>query len=324
MYGINKYFMDYLEEAATGSLDTPIASLPFPKAREVVLPETRTTGFGRYGWSCMHMCCGCCVSQMSKKTDPLVDKLFRKYRPTRPVPSNGIVDFVLSVGETTDVIQACKRHGIKVNGFITAAVAIATYKLLEDYELIDSGKVTFATAFMVNIRRFADPRIPEEHVGLWNGFCDHRIKVKEANTDVATEPFWDLVKKCHSDVHKMVNSGRHFKLGRMRDSLYIKNGVEWAFDADNLKKREFFVITNRGNFIVRGKNRENPSVTLEKTHWGCADFMVGNNALFTHSLCTLNGRLQWSLSYSKLMATKTFAREYADMIKRTIIHAAQC
>jgi hypothetical protein len=315
MAGVNKNFLSYLEQELSNCA-VDVESLPLLDTRENIFRELHI-GPMNFCWLLYDMFFG---KSDFTEMDPIVDSLHDVIRPENAEKATKLLTFTLDENESRKLISKCKELNVKVNGFMTAAVAMATRELLSRHHLIDERKdVTFRSAFMVNLRRFATGRpIPDEVLGKLNSMVSMEIEAPPINNR-SPKAFANLAERFHTTVHSKINNNDHFRDTKKLDFAAAHFGERLSQVLLEMPgKGHLFYITNRGAFHLRASDEDNPKCSFEGTYWATAEHMVGMS-LFTHSLCSVNGRVFWSMAYSSHMVHQTLAEEYIANVKEVIL-----
>lgn len=319
MAGVNRNFLSFLEQELNHDC-VDIESLPLLDTRENIFRELYigTVSF------CLLLCDMFFGKSDFTEMDPHVNSLYDVVRPENTEPATKLLTFTLDENESKKLISKCKELNVKVNGFMTASVALATRELLLRHHLIDDSEdVTFRSAFMVNLRRFAtSSQIPDHALGKLNSMVSMKIEVPPIHNR-SPKSFAALSEKFHTRVHSKIYSNDHFRDTKKLDfaaAYFGERFSEALFDMPG--KGHLFYITNRGAFHLKASEEENPKCSFEGTYWATAEHMAGIS-LFTHSLCSVNGRAFWSMAFSSHMVHQTLAEEYIANIKDIILEMTE-
>jgi hypothetical protein len=317
MAGVNTDFHRFLNEIVTGR-ESPVEPLPLLPCRDEMYPELMmpwydylwlklTTPFRSSGFA---------------EPDHLTSLLQGSIRPadceTIP-PTTKLEVFELSVDDTLHILSKCRAHGIKFNGYVSAAVASATMALLGEKCGVTDNRVQLKTAFMANIRRFANPPVPPEQVICMTSFIP-LDKVVPAAANTNPEKFWELAKQCHRAVHGAFTANLHMREARLIAFDFVDD-LHGTLEhlADSKFTYYIYYTTNRGAFEIKPPAGSGENVvTFEGTYWATADQCI-NDALFVPGCVTVNGKFMFSLAYYSHKTTEENAKNYCEIIREVML-----
>jgi hypothetical protein len=307
MDGFVTDFHKYLDGIVTGNDRGLVESLPMLPTRDVILPQLETNWWDRI------------LKLLPARSDThepdkvIVTFLEQLRPPVETERKTRLMEFHLSASTTTNIISACQRRGIKVNGYLTAAAVFATVNLLKRKATINDDFLDISTSYMVNLRRFAHPPIPTGQLMNMASFVPLEVK---SPIECTEHTFWALAKQCHEGVHNGLAKGIHMTEAKalaydlaehLVESMDQWCNFEYPFSA--------FTLTNRGNFNVVSEYPEHPDhCAVEGVYWACADHCF-NASIVVHSVLTLNSRTMWSMAYCTHKTTEENAQEYVGIIE---------
>jgi hypothetical protein len=316
MAGIHKNFHHYLEDAVCGK-DSVVKSLDLLPGRETLFPNMEPSIFDRMMYK---------VKELFKvpllTDDPMAIELLKAIQPENDsqVRCTKFIPMDFTVEETGKIVKKCREHGIKVNGYATAAAAIATGNLLRKYTKNPELKkeLTFDLSFMFNIRRIYYPPILPEQVGLLNSIMPMPITVADDGTNC--DAFWELAKKCHQDVHAKIEGNMPAESAKLFNYLLGNNpDVIIKSFAEATNPHSIYYMTNRGSFEINSQYPdEKGACTFEGNYWACSEHEM-NFDVFAQCLQSVNGRMTWILTYYGHKCSEKIAKEYLDNIREIML-----
>ncbi|XP_070553081.1 uncharacterized protein [Ptychodera flava] len=225
-----------------------------------------------------------------------------------------IIPIVFSKEETTKLRDISRKHKATVNGVLTAVAAVAIAEIMQDGNLTSDQKVD--TLHAVNLQRFCDPPIdPAINFSQFSAGIGLPIRVPKGTR--TPQDVLKLASTITRESHAKIKGGSAQWMLKLVLFMKLQNISIFDLFQPNLddkhlgRSTELFMVSNLGNLSYFTK--KTPRVfELAERHCACESTKAGD--LFTHYICTVHGRLQWSLVYRSHVTSKTTAKKYADLI----------
>jgi hypothetical protein len=318
--GVHRNFHRYLEDVICGK-DTSVESLDLLPGIEAMFPKTQRTMLDRIGFKIQELFKGSLLED-----DPMAAELLKAIQPEKEaqVRSTKLIPMDFTEDETGKIVQKCREHNVKVNGYATAAAAIATGNLLRKYTKNPELKkeLTFDLSFMVNMRQAYNPPITREQVGFLVSIIPMPITVADDGTN--RDAFWELVTKCHQRVHAEIGGDTPAEASKLFSYLVgEKSEVFFKSIAEAANPHTVYYMTNRGNFEAKSQYPdEEGACTFEANYWSCSEQEL-NFDMFVQNLQSVNGHLMWTLTYYGHKCSEETAKEYLENIREIMLRMSE-
>jgi hypothetical protein len=256
--------------------------------------------------------------------DPVAAELSKAIQPEKEAQlrCTKLIPMDFTEEETGRIIQKCREHNIKVNGYATAAAAIATGNLIRKYTKNPELKkeITFDSTCMFNMRQACTPPMLPEHVGFLVAIIPQPLTVADDGTN--RDAFWELAKKCHQEVHSMIGGDLPIESVKLFNYL-SRNDRFFKRFAEAENPHAIYYMTNRGSFEVKSQYPdEEGACTFEGNYWACSE-QESNFDMFVQNLQSVNGRMTWTLVYSGHNCSDEIAKGYLDNIRDIMLRMSE-
>lgn len=209
----------------------------------------------------------------------------------------------------------CKENKCTVHGAFIAATSIAMATMLQNGEL--RIPVTIPLSFNVNVRLECNPPITGDDLGCFSLGCELKMPVpvlKEMQED-----FWKFAQKCTKQVRQAVAQGRHHSSLKLLHNLDMDLARKLHKASKNKKTAgrldPLFNISNLGRYTF-GKEAETKVYESRGVYFASAGHNFG--PVFGNNIVTVNDELSWSFVYYNNVVTPDVARQFADLVFRTL------
>jgi hypothetical protein len=227
------------------------------------------------------------------------------YNPTIS-PKTCAIPGSLSQHQTALLVKNCKTNNCTVTGALAVCLATALFEIAEECGKNLEG---IPLSFPVNTRKDCKPVVNDEDFGLFIGIIILSIDKSDSN-------FWDQVRKVTSEIKQQVNDKKQFGVATCMENG-VFNSVQIYEDSKNNSKYAgrypVFELTNCGKFSMV-KNRV---YKVREFHFGVAENEIG--PMFTVSVVTVNGQLNWTLIYGNIAFHEKNASRFSELFNESII-----
>ncbi|XP_064622724.1 uncharacterized protein LOC135484944 [Lineus longissimus] len=304
--GLYPSLQDYLEASFEQKEDLDIESLPLLPPREHLLDQFESILDQEGAGQGQHTQIENEINQAA-----LAAKFCELHKPSNPQNCSGVVDFVFDQKQVSQLERAVAQQNVSMNSACAAAHAMAVYMFLTDLGA-DLGTMSLPSQYVVELRRYATPRFHATHSGAYVALAINNIKLNAEM--VASENRSGVLWKLAASIKKETRE----RLAENEPLLEVKAflGDYKRFQSDrNAYYREcdpcpeLFYTSNLGHIPV---NCGQGKVTIKKIQ-----LLKGARepAAFGHNITSLNGQLQWEISYNKTIVSDELAETYLSLVK---------
>ena len=231
--------------------------------------------------------------------------------------TSSFIPMEFSQEETSYILRSCKARNLTVNGALYAASFLAFLRCLP----VKKSHSTVNGICYINIRRHLTELQGLDHDSIGVFVYECKIVPKVKSIEETSHSFWSLAKDTNLQVRKFVETQRYITESKQADMLLsslednmrkltelIVNGPRYGrascISVTNMGKCDFLTRPNSSNFKLVGR------------FGGGGDFNFGS--ILTHNLNTFNGKIYWSIIYSKHIIRKERVEECARGIKEIL------
>ena len=256
------------------------------------------------------------IGQLSKSVRRPKHLFFQRFPPvimTDPsiTRKTCFIPMVLSERETTQLITQCKMNHCTVTGALTASSALAIRNVI--HGTVGSDRpMQVGVGLPVSIRK--DCQVSKEHCGVFLSPLPFTITLPHN----ASHAFWDLSRDISEDIYNRLGKKEQYNYLRMVKYAGMRPAEEFvklSQDHRNAGRWDGLLeISNCGKFQLG----MSPAGKLEfvSTHYVVAQHSCGS--LLTNNIVTVNGRLFWTVVFSRHVMTREQAQEYCDLACGTL------
>ena len=241
-------------------------------------------------------------------------KIEMKRNPSLAVGTS-ILPLELSREETKALLLACRQNGATIQGAAMAATNVAMDKILLTGK--SNTKIDLQTMIMANARSFLSIKLPDHAMGNYPFPMLMPIKVRKNHQAC----FWPSAVSCSEAVHKKVN--RVAFVGSVNVSYFVCHLMKDTLLSDESKEPNVGplvnVFSNLGN--CKYVNEEDANVKAVARH-GAVAGNIRSLAPFKHYITTVDGRLCWTLVYSRRYVSTEMAERVGNYIVTSLLQAS--
>ena len=243
--------------------------------------------------------------------------------PTIP-PGQGLTIKTFTEQETKSFRLACRAHNTTIQGAAQTAGSVALAKILQTSDEWETMKIKYNLA--LNLRPHVAKEVSVDYTGLYVsilfGFgATVEPEINAEATKMST--FWKLAQESTSMIREQVKNQAFlqsfFALSGLVDQLADINSTDLSATGTEGRSEEILYTTSYGAWDF-------PTASTDKIK----PLMIYTNSsihrigpVFSQQLITINGKLSWTVGWSKRVVSEETAENFASIMFNLIEEAAK-
>ncbi|XP_074653747.1 uncharacterized protein LOC141907891 [Tubulanus polymorphus] len=315
---IYREFIENLEVLLSGS-EPIVKSLPtLPSIEEIFADELRPS-FTEKLISIFRSANNYCFPQQPSNNQTEISKDFVDAFKVNKPRSSRLYPIEFDENETALIIKKSKNMGIRIHSIATATAAVALRRLMNKHSVKVGQSFNLKTNNPVSLRNVPHKRIKNDSIGcmiLLGLNISASIPLNPTESD-----FWKLASQFQTKLQNAINDGGHLRTKKQMDLCNVLSkeaSIAAHQPREDWQRSTDIVISNRGSHEVVPKSSEGKNIKFLKTFYGIGTCYHDYYCLMSMFLCTIDGRLSWTLQYRSQLMAEDVAADYCTMIKSVI------